>query len=173
MKKKICLILILCLILSLTVGCGPKKLEPFNMSANDMNKKVNENIIKLGYSVTVPEFTAQKDAKDAKNIDYTCDVNDDLSASIVQYSDSTYYIIVILMIPLQATNSEIDKNWDDFIAVSSAIIATVDPNSDIGEIVDGLKLHLTKTGTTTYQTDKYTYRSDTALASKTFIVTKK
>ncbi len=173
MKKKLCLILILCLILSLMAGCGPKKLEPFDMSASDMNKKVNENIKKLGYSVTIPEFTAQKDAKDAKNIDYTCDVNDDLSVSIVQYSDSTYYIIVILMIPLQATKSEIDKNWDDFIAVSSAIIATIDPNADINEIVDGLKMYLTKTSALTYQTDKYTYKSDTALASKTFIVTKK
>lgn len=166
MKKKLCLMLVTCLLLSFATGCTKKT---FGMPIEDLRAEINANLQTLGYDIEVPEFEIQyaeesiNGGESTENKDlifYVSYINDYCGLVISPPEDMVGSSVLLTISP--HTQEEFVEMLPDMIAIASAIIMTVDPKADLQEVLDALNLtSMEVSELIKFKTDDFTYKSET------------
>jgi len=143
-----------------------------------MRAQVNENIKELGYDVTVPEFEIKygeiivnggESKVNKKDINYYSSIRDNFYVTISPPMDMQGSVLV-----MSINFTTPSETAEDFAAVASGIIATIDPEADIDEIMESLKMKQTDEDSKleySSKTNNYTYSCESEAGRyKTFTV---
>lgn len=176
MKKTAVFLISTCLILSFFSGCAQTK--PFRMTDEEFRIKLTENIQSLGYDITIPAFEKQYGTEivnggppkeDKRNFDYVCIIDEriilTISPGVWLNGDS----VILTVWPEQdATEEEKARLLDEYIALASAVIMTIDPKEDLQNILSHLKLATKEEGILDHDSYHMAYESNVRSEDRIF-----